>query len=135
MVCKATSIVARISITTFFLLLLFIYFLSIFSDESFISIHLQVVLPFGVQREVEGHLRLYQSYKSVTKGSFSNSYLPKSGIAENFANNNGLFEHQEPSTTQSVVMEKILRRKSLQLRNQQQDWQVLFFSHFNFITF
>ncbi|XP_038879207.1 DExH-box ATP-dependent RNA helicase DExH3 [Benincasa hispida] len=84
----------------------------------------EVVLPFGVQREVEGHLRLYQSsHKSVSRGCFSNSYLPKDGVAENYANNNGPFEHQEPLTTQSVVMEKILRRKSLQLRNQQQDWQ------------
>ncbi|KAA0058112.1 DExH-box ATP-dependent RNA helicase DExH3 [Cucumis melo var. makuwa] len=84
----------------------------------------EVVLPFGVQREVEGHLRLYQSsHKSVSRGCFSNSYLPNSGIAENCANNNGLFQHQEPSTTQSIVMEKILRRKSLLLRNQQQDWQ------------
>lgn len=92
-----------------------------------ISFYLQVVLPFGVQREVEGHLRLYQSsHKSVSRGCFSNSYLPNSGIAENCANNNGLFQHQEPSTTQSIVMEKILRRKSLLLRNQQQDWQVFF---------
>ncbi|XP_022987282.1 DExH-box ATP-dependent RNA helicase DExH3 [Cucurbita maxima] len=84
----------------------------------------EVVLPFGVQTEVEGHLRLYQSsHHSVTRGRFSNSYLPKSGIAENCANNYGVFEHQEPSTTQSLVMEKILRRKSLQMRNQQQDWQ------------
>ncbi|KAG6589621.1 DExH-box ATP-dependent RNA helicase DExH3 [Cucurbita argyrosperma subsp. argyrosperma] len=84
----------------------------------------EVVLPFGVQTEVEGRLRLYQSsHHSVTRGRFSNSYLPKSGIAEICANNNGVFEHQEPSTTQSLVMEKILRRKSLQMRNQQQDWQ------------
>ncbi|XP_022134969.1 DExH-box ATP-dependent RNA helicase DExH3 [Momordica charantia] len=83
----------------------------------------EVVLPFGVQREVETHLRLYQSHNSTTRGRFSNSSLSTSGISGNVANNNGLFEHQEPLTTQSVVMEKIIRRKSLQLRNQQQDWQ------------
>lgn len=108
----------------FFLLLLFIYFLSISSHSC--SLWLQVVLPFGIQREVETHLRLYQSHNSTTRERFSNSSLSTSGIAGNVANNNGLFEHQEPLTTQSVVMEKILRRKSLQLRSQQQDWQVFF---------
>lgn len=37
----------------------------------------------------------------------------------------GVREQEEPLIRKSIVAEKILQRKSLQLRNKQQDWQVL----------
>lgn len=79
----------------------------------------EVILPFGLQKEVDARLKNYLSQKSVSKG---NTALSRSSSGASNASNEGLYEQQKP-LTQSVVMEKIHQRKSLQLRNQQQDWQ------------
>ncbi|KAJ0106154.1 hypothetical protein Patl1_19733 [Pistacia atlantica] len=54
----------------------------------------EVILPFGLLREVDDHLKAYGQLKY---------------------RNGGIFV--------SVAMERILRRRSLQLREKQQDWQ------------
>lgn len=43
------------------------------------------------------------------------------------ATDEGLFEQLEPLASSRSVMEKILARRNLQLREQQQAWQVHFF--------
>lgn len=82
----------------------------------------EVVLPFGLQREVHAHLKEYLSQKSMSRESFSDKTLSRS-IGNSSVTEEGFYEQQEPLTQTSVVMERILKRKSLRIRNQQQDWQ------------
>lgn len=77
-----------------------------------------MILPLGLQREVDARLRLFLSQKPMSKGSFSDNSLSRSEGDE------GFYEQQEPLIKNSVVMERILQRRSLQLRDKQQDWQV-----------
>lgn len=77
-----------------------------------------MILPLGLQREVDARLRLFLSQKPMSNGSFSDNSLSRSGSDE------GFYEQQEPLIKNSVVMERILQRRSLQLRDKQQDWQV-----------
>ncbi|KAK9996531.1 hypothetical protein SO802_021217 [Lithocarpus litseifolius] len=77
----------------------------------------EVILPLGLQREVDARLRLFLSQKPMSKGSFSDNSLSRSG------SDDGFYEQQEPLIKNSVVMERILQRRSLQLRDKQQDWQ------------
>lgn len=81
---------------------------------------LQVMLPFGVHREVDTHLRAHLSHKTTNLGDS----LGRSSDAGNIPANEGIYEQPEPTTYNSVVKEKILRRRSLQLHHQQEDWQV-----------
>lgn len=81
----------------------------------------EVLLPFGLQRQVDAHLKDYLSQKSNGRGSSTSSRSSSNGSSNN---DEGLFEpEQEPLVRTSVVMQKILQRKSLQLRNQQEAWQ------------
>lgn len=85
---------------------------------------LQVNLPFGVHREVDTHLRAHLSQKATNRlGPFDDS-LHRSSDGRNFPTNEGVYEQLQPMTHNSIVKEKILQRRSLQLRNQQEDWQV-----------
>ncbi|XWS60984.1 hypothetical protein CRYUN_Cryun07bG0086300 [Craigia yunnanensis] len=83
----------------------------------------EVILPFGLQRDVDLHLNAYLSRKAMSSGSFSDKPLPRSSSGGRIAADKVPIEHQEPFTQISVVMEGILRRRSLQLRNKQQEWQ------------
>lgn len=82
----------------------------------------QVVLPFGLQREVDSHLRAHFSRKGVNKENFHNGFST-SNVGQSLLIDEGFDEQEEPST-QSVIAERIVRRRSLQMRNKQQDWQV-----------
>eukprot|EP00268_Persea_americana_P060367 TRINITY_DN7508_c0_g2_i2.p1 TRINITY_DN7508_c0_g2~~TRINITY_DN7508_c0_g2_i2.p1 ORF type:complete len:1202 (-),score=258.97 TRINITY_DN7508_c0_g2_i2:563-4168(-) len=81
----------------------------------------EVTLPTVLQRKVDALLAEHLSQKPAKKGG-------STGRSFSMLNNDGsvgtegLFEQQEPPRHTSVVMEKILRRKSLQLRDKQQDW-------------
>lgn len=90
----------------------------------------QVILPLGLQREVDAHLKAYLSQKSMRVGSFSDNSLSRSSSAGSVATDEGLYEQQEPLKQISVAMEKILRQRSLQLRNKQQEWQVCRLTNF-----
>ncbi|XP_022725158.1 DExH-box ATP-dependent RNA helicase DExH3-like isoform X2 [Durio zibethinus] len=83
----------------------------------------EVILPFGLQRDVDLHLKAYLSHKAMSNGSFSDKSLPRSSGGGRIAADEVPIEHQESFTQNSVVMERILRRRSLQLRNKQQEWQ------------
>ena len=85
----------------------------------------QVVLPFGLQREVHAHLERYISRKSVNKEYFLDTTLSRSSSFCSIDTGGGVHEQKETLIKRSIAAEKILRPKSLQLRNKQQDWQVI----------
>ena len=70
----------------------------------------------------------------MSSGSFSDKPLPRSSSGARIAADKVPIEHQEPFTQNSVVMERILRRRSLQLLNKQQEWQVCFCDFFLLCT-
>ncbi|XP_028083612.1 DExH-box ATP-dependent RNA helicase DExH3 [Camellia sinensis] len=82
----------------------------------------EVVLPLGLQREVDSHLRGYISSKSVNKENFSDNTFSRSSSSSSLVSD-GVHEQEEPVIRNSIAAEKILQRKSLQLRNRQQHWQ------------
>lgn len=78
----------------------------------------EVVLPFGLEREVNSHLRAHLSRKAANKeNTYSASNVGQSQSIEE------VFEEQQDSSTKSVIAERVLLRRSLQMRNKQQDWQ------------
>ncbi|PIA63667.1 hypothetical protein AQUCO_00201187v1 [Aquilegia coerulea] len=82
----------------------------------------EVSIHFNLQRKVDGLLREYLSQRPMNRGSLSDS--ASTGSNNNrMATDEGFFDHQEPQKPISAVMEKILKRKSLQLREQQLAWQ------------
>ncbi|XP_022738785.1 DExH-box ATP-dependent RNA helicase DExH3-like isoform X2 [Durio zibethinus] len=83
----------------------------------------EVILPFGLQRDVDLHLKAYLSHKDMSRGSFSDKPWSRSCAGGRIAADEVPIEHQEFFTQNSDVMERILRRRSLQLRNKQQEWQ------------
>ncbi|MED6175831.1 hypothetical protein PIB30_082018, partial [Stylosanthes scabra] len=83
----------------------------------------EVILPFGVHREVDTHLRAHLSQKPTKKlGSFDDS-LHRSSDAGSIHSSDRIYEKPVSMIHNSVVKEKILRRRSLELRNKQEDWQ------------
>lgn len=83
----------------------------------------EVILPYGLQSKVDYHLRAHLSKKSTSKESLSDNSLSRSSSSSSIAADEGFYEHQEPSIRNSVAMEKILQRRSLNLRYKQQEWQ------------
>ncbi|XP_047162066.1 DExH-box ATP-dependent RNA helicase DExH3 [Vigna umbellata] len=84
----------------------------------------EVVLPFDVHKEVDARLHAHLSQKATaSKWSYLNDSLHKSSDNINIPANKGMHEQPEPLTPNSVVKEKILQRRSLQLHHRQQDWQ------------
>lgn len=84
-----------------------------------------MTLPLSLLRRVDSYLGEYLSQKSSTKGSFPDSSFSRSSSSSSLAAEEGLFEQQEPLASSKSVMDKILRRRSLQLRDQQCAWQVI----------
>jgi len=83
-----------------------------------------VILPFGLQREVDAHFKAYISKKPTSRGFFPPNSLSRSNSGGSMDTDEGIYERPELSVQNSVAMERILSRKSLQLRNQQEKWQV-----------
>lgn len=77
------------------------------------------------------------SRKPISKGSVLGlPPFPRSSSNDSNATDEGLFEQPEPFVGASSVLEKLLKRKSMQLRDRQHDWQVLFHIHIeNFLSF
>ncbi|RVX12529.1 DExH-box ATP-dependent RNA helicase DExH5, mitochondrial [Vitis vinifera] len=86
----------------------------------------EVVLPLGLDRRVEAHLEEYLSQKFTTNENFQDIAFSRSSSTSSIATDEGLFEQPEPLAVSRSVIEKIVWRRSLQLRNQQQAWQVYF---------
>lgn len=83
----------------------------------------QVVLPYRLQMEVDTHLQAYLSRKPKSRDKLLYSPMSERGIDGSIAVDD-LYGEQEHITPNSVVVEKIQHRRSLQLRNKQQDWRV-----------
>ncbi|EOY21156.1 hypothetical protein QUC31_007207 [Theobroma cacao] len=83
----------------------------------------EVILPFGLQRDVDLHLKAYLTRKAINSANFSDKPLSRSSCGGRIAADEVPIEQEEPFTKISVVMERILLRRSLQLRNRQQEWQ------------
>ncbi|XP_021297123.1 DExH-box ATP-dependent RNA helicase DExH5, mitochondrial isoform X2 [Herrania umbratica] len=83
----------------------------------------EVNLNFGLLKRVDAHLGEYLFQKSRTKESFSDNCFSRSSSNSSIVTDEGLFEQPEPLAFSSAVMEKILWRRGLQLRDQQQAWQ------------
>lgn len=82
-----------------------------------------MVLPIGLQRQVDSRLRAHISKKPMNKENFPHDAVSRLGAGENLLND-GICEHEEPSP-RSVVAERILTRRSVQMRSKQQDWEVI----------
>ncbi|KAL5817928.1 hypothetical protein ACOSQ3_026306 [Xanthoceras sorbifolium] len=82
----------------------------------------EVILPFGLLGEVDAHFRAYLSQKCINGKCLSENSLSRSSSSGSIATDEGLYKQQEPLVQNSVML-RILQRRSLQLREKQQDWQ------------
>ncbi|KAK6127667.1 hypothetical protein DH2020_038583 [Rehmannia glutinosa] len=82
----------------------------------------EVVLPSGLHRVVDSHLRAHLSRKAVNKENFAHDAFSTSSAGQSLLLNESFDEQEEPST-QSVIAERIVRWRSLQMQNKQEDWQ------------
>uniref|UniRef100_A0ACD5TS24 Uncharacterized protein n=1 Tax=Avena sativa TaxID=4498 RepID=A0ACD5TS24_AVESA len=83
----------------------------------------EVSIPLGLQREVDALLADYLARKRTDSGNFPNAAFSRSSSTDSFMTDEGFYEQQDNQTSTNVVMERIQRKKSLQLRNQQAAWQ------------
>ncbi|XVF53845.1 hypothetical protein PTKIN_Ptkin05aG0131500 [Pterospermum kingtungense] len=83
----------------------------------------EVILPFGLHRDVDLHLKACLSHKAMGYGSCSDKPLSRLSNGGRIAADEVSIEHKDPFAQNSVVMERILQRRSLQLCNKQQEWQ------------
>ncbi|KAF4378660.1 hypothetical protein G4B88_021434 [Cannabis sativa] len=83
----------------------------------------EVIIPYGLQSEVDYHLRAHHSRKSSSREGLSDNLLSRSSSRDSIVSDERFNEQQEPSGRFSVAMEKILRQKSLNMLDQQQKWQ------------
>ncbi|PKI60015.1 hypothetical protein CRG98_019603, partial [Punica granatum] len=82
----------------------------------------EVLLPVGLQREVNLRVRLHLSERSIAGGSLLNKFAGLS-LGGDINAEGGLNERKEPPIRNSIILEKIHHRRSLQLREKQQEWQ------------
>ncbi|KAK4842427.1 hypothetical protein QYF36_021432 [Acer negundo] len=83
----------------------------------------EVTLPLGLLRQIDSYLGDYRSQKLRIKRSFPDSSFSRITSDSSHATEEGLFDQPEPLASSKSVMEKILRRRSLQMRDQLQTWQ------------
>ncbi|KAM5570489.1 DExH-box ATP-dependent RNA helicase DExH3 [Rosa sericea] len=83
----------------------------------------EVVLPYGLHKDVDAHLKAHLSQKPMSRGNLSHTSMSRSNSSGSIAKDGGLYEQEEPLIQNSVAMERILQQKSLRLRNKQQEWQ------------
>ncbi|XXG83840.1 hypothetical protein AAC387_Pa10g1498 [Persea americana] len=84
----------------------------------------EVIIPTTLQRRVDSFLGEHFSRKPISKGSVLGlPPFPRSSSNDSNATDEGLFEQPEPFVGASSVLEKLLKRKSMQLRDRQHDWQ------------
>ncbi|XP_021749282.1 DExH-box ATP-dependent RNA helicase DExH5, mitochondrial-like isoform X1 [Chenopodium quinoa] len=83
----------------------------------------EVVVDCNLQRRVDAFLADYLSHKSKSVNALQNNGFSRSSSSGSIAADEGLFEQPEPLNLSNVVMERIIRRRNLQLRDQQLAWQ------------
>jgi ATP-dependent RNA helicase DHX36 len=77
----------------------------------------EVVLPFGLQSEVDAHLHSFLDQKKTLIPE-----MPRQNSSESLANGYGNYETPETVMQNSLARERILRPRSLQLKSKQQQW-------------
>ncbi|KAG5532314.1 hypothetical protein RHGRI_026818 [Rhododendron griersonianum] len=83
----------------------------------------EVILPLGLQKRVDSYLGDYLSQKSRNMDSFQDNGFSRSNSSCSVATDEGLFEQPEPLPQSKAAMEKVIWRRSMQMRSQQQAWQ------------
>lgn len=84
----------------------------------------QVSLPLGLLRRAEAYLGEYFSQKPRYSESCPYNSFSRCSSSSSIATEEGLFEQPEPPASSKSVIEKVLARRSLQLHEKQQAWQV-----------
>jgi len=85
-----------------------------------------VSLSFTTFTRVKEHFEEYLSQKSRMNKSCLDFSSARSSSNCSIGMDEGLFEQPEPLASSKGVMEKIVWQRSLQMRDQQQAWQVTF---------
>ncbi|XP_020205180.1 DExH-box ATP-dependent RNA helicase DExH5, mitochondrial isoform X5 [Cajanus cajan] len=83
----------------------------------------EVNLPNSLLRRVDGYLQEYLSQKSRMKESFTDLWSAKQSNSGSIGTDEGLFDPHQSLASSRAVGEKILRQRSLQMRDQQRAWQ------------
>eukprot|EP01018_Ginkgo_biloba_P010933 Gb_08623 [translate_table: standard] len=84
----------------------------------------EVVIPPGLQRRVESLLQQHLDKKRLNAGQFLGAGI--SGARDTGSlnpNEDGLLEQNDHKTPDSTVLQNILQRRSLRIRNMQRAWQ------------
>lgn len=77
-----------------------------------------MVLPFGLQSDVDAHLHSFLDQKKMLIPE-----MPRPNGSESLATDRRNYENPETVMQNSLARERILRPRSLQLRSKQQQWQ------------
>lgn len=85
----------------------------------------EVAVDFGLQRRVDAYLADYVSRKSKSANALQDNGFSRSSSSGSIATDEGLFEQPEPLNYSSSAMERISKRRNLQLREQQLSWNAL----------
>ncbi|KAH1035744.1 hypothetical protein GLYMA_20G122600v4 [Glycine max] len=83
----------------------------------------EVSLSITMYTQVNVYFEEYLGQKSRMNKSFSDLSSARSSSNGSIGTDEGLFELPEPLASSNAYMEKILRQRSLQMRDQQQAWQ------------
>ncbi|KAL8474750.1 hypothetical protein ACS0TY_031257 [Phlomoides rotata] len=91
------------------------------SDLDFKRPQREVVLPFGLHREVDSYLRKHLSRKAMNKENVHNSFSASNVGQRPLIDER--FDEQEKPSTKSAIAERIIMRRSSEMLNKQQHWQ------------
>ncbi|CAO2828561.1 unnamed protein product [Amaranthus hypochondriacus] len=83
----------------------------------------EVSIDSNLLRRVDAHLADYLSKKSKSANVLQDNGFSRSSSSGSIANDDFFFEQPEPLNLSSSVMERIIRRRHLQLHDQQLAWQ------------
>ncbi|GAB2228600.1 hypothetical protein Droror1_Dr00022720 [Drosera rotundifolia] len=83
----------------------------------------EVAIDHSLVRKVETSLEEYLSHRPRSMDSFVNGGFSRSSSSGSIGTDDGLFDQPEPHTVTSSVMERMYKRRSCQLLEQQLLWQ------------
>ncbi|KAL1308653.1 hypothetical protein AAHE18_17G122600 [Arachis hypogaea] len=83
----------------------------------------EVSIPISMLRRVDAYLEEYQTQKSRMKETFPDLSFARSTNNDSIGVDERLFEKPQLPALNKAALEKILRQRSLQMRDQQQAWQ------------
>lgn len=98
------------------------------ASKILVSLYVQVVVPLSLQRRVEGLLQEHCDRVQLSSGKASEISNNAKSIDQVKDVN---MDESEDSYLDGSVMEKVLQRRSLRMRNMQRAWQVISIMHHN----